>query len=298
VIISKNILTPDPCRQASCKSVPETAQVRSLKHEDQGTRRVSMLKISLVLITLNAGRYLRRILSSVSFASEIIVVDSGSTDSTLQICRESGARIFKKAWTSYARQKNYAIEQAESPWILSLDADEVLSPELAGEISKLQESAPYAGYKIPRLNHYFGRALRHGGQYPDFQLRLFRKDRGRFNDRPIHESVIVSGAIGQLRGEMLHYSYGTIDEYFSKFNRYTELEAQRLAGQEGRPGAVSIAAALLVKPWLKFIRRYFFKLGFLDGVPGLLAALFNSFTMIASYARYWEKTRQDSSGPQ
>jgi len=257
-----------------------------------------MLDISTVIITLNAETYLRRVLESVSFTREIVVVDCGSTDNTLKICRQFGARIFQRNWTGYGAQKNFGIEQAQGPWILSLDADEVLSEELTREIRALPEHPPYSGYRIPRVNHYFGRALHHGGQYPDLQLRLFLKEKGRFNQRPVHESVVVSGSIGRLSGEILHYSYDSIEEYFNKFSRYTSLEAERLHSEGVKLSPAAAAWYMLFKPWFKFIWRYFFKLGFLDGVAGLLAAVFNSFTMVASYAKYWEKYRKDSAYPQ
>ena len=250
-----------------------------------------MLNIWAVIITFNAESRLRQALSSVSFAREIVIVDCGSTDRTLEICRESGARIIERQWSGYSEQKNSGIGEARGTWILSMDADEELSPLLAREIKALEEPAPYSGYRIPRLNYYFGRALYHGGQYPDLQLRLFRKDLGCFDSRLIHEAVRIPGPVGRLKGDLLHYTYETIQDYFNKFNRYTMLEAQSLAESGKRPSTASLAWALLARPWLKFIRRYFFKLGFLDGVPGLLAALFTAFTMTVSYARYWEKTR-------
>jgi glycosyltransferase involved in cell wall biosynthesis len=257
-----------------------------------------MLEISLVIITFNAERHLRRVLSSAGFAAETVIVDCGSSDRTLEICRESGARLFEREWAGYGAQKNFALAQARCPWVLSLDADEVVSPELAREIAALDDRAPFAGYRIPRLNHYFGRPLRYGGQFPDYQLRLFKKSLGRYNDRPVHESVELQGAAGRLSGALLHFSYDTLADYFAKFSRYTDLEAARLLEAGEKPGPWSLILHLLVRPATKFIRRYFFKLGFLDGVPGLLAALFNSFAIIVSYAKAWEKSRQSAAGPQ
>jgi glycosyltransferase involved in cell wall biosynthesis len=255
-----------------------------------------VLKISAVMITFNAQANLRQVLSSLGFASEIVVVDGGSTDRTVEICREFGARVFTKAWSGYGAQKNYAIEQARHPWVLSIDADEVVSPELAREITALEESTPYAGFRIPRLNHYFTRPLYHGGQYPDLQLRLFRAGRGHYNMRPIHESVELDGSVGLLSGKILHYSYDTITDYFEKFARYTSLEAERLAAAGERPAAIRLALRIFLTPCWKFLWRYLFKLGFLDGTAGLLAALFNSFTMIVSYAKFWEIARENPPG--
>ena len=254
------------------------------------------LKISAVVITFNAQAGLRQVLSALSFAGEMVVVDSGSTDRTVEICREFGARVFTRAWSGYGAQKNYAIEQALHPWILSIDADEVVSPELAEEITALNQLTPYAGFRIPRLNHYFGRPLYHGGQYPDLQLRLFRAGRGRYNQRTVHESVEVDGPVGLLSGEILHYSYDTIAGYFGKFGRYTSLEAERLQAAGERPAAIRLALRMVLAPCWKFVWRYLFKLGFLDGAAGLLAALFNSFTMIVSYAKLWEIAEKNPPG--
>ncbi|HLA41591.1 MAG TPA: glycosyltransferase family 2 protein [Candidatus Glassbacteria bacterium] len=257
-----------------------------------------MLDISVVIITLDAELVIGPTLASTGFAREVVVVDSGSTDRTVEFCEKAGARVISRQWSGYGPQKNFAIGQASCPWVLSLDADEVVSSELAAEISALEDSTPYAGFRIPRLNHYFGRGLRHGGQYPDLQLRLFRKSRGRFNTRPVHEAVELDGAPGRLSGEILHYSYASVDDYLQKFLRYTGLEAERLLAGGEKPTPGRLITRLALAPLAKFVRRYFIKLGFLDGLPGFLAAIFTSFTMIASYARFWDKYRSHSSGAQ
>jgi len=251
------------------------------------------------MITFNAQANLRQVLSALSFASEIVVVDSGSTDRTVEICREFGARVFTRGWSGFGVQKNYANEQASYPWILSIDADEVVSPELAREISALDENTPYTGFRIPRLNYYFGRPLHHGGQYPDLQLRLFRTGKGRwgrYDHESVHKPVELEGAVGLLSGEIWHYSYDTITDYFEKLKRYTTLEAERFLAAGQRPNAIRLAQRMFLRPCWKFLWRYFFKLGFLDGTAGLLAALFNSFTMIVSYARCWEKAGENPPG--
>jgi len=258
-----------------------------------------VLEISVVLITRNAARTLGPTLDSLTgLAAEIIAVDSCSADGTVEICQAHGARVIQRDWEGFGPQKNFAISQAGCPWVLSLDADEVLSPELAREIAALTDSTPYAAFRLRRLNHYFGSPLRHGGQYPDWQLRLFRRGSGQFSDRPVHESLQVTGRVGTLRGDILHYSYLTLDDYFDKFDRYTALEAERLLAAGTRFSAAGAANQMLVRPAVKFLRRYFLKGGFRDGVPGLLAALFNSMTMSVSYARFWEKSRSHPAGPQ
>jgi glycosyltransferase involved in cell wall biosynthesis len=256
------------------------------------------MKVSVVMITLNAERTVAQALGSTAFAEETVVVDCGSTDRTLELCGRLGARVISHPWSGYGAQKNFAIGQARGPWILSLDADEVVSPRLAQAIESLDESTAFQGFRLARLNYYFGRPLRHGGQYPDWQLRLFRKTGGRFNERPVHESVSVAGPVGRLPGDLLHYSYPTLDDYFSRFARYTELDAARLLESGARPGPAGVLRWMILRPAWKFLWRYLLKLGFLDGVPGLLAALFNSFTMIVSYARFREKYFAHTPGAQ
>lgn len=253
-----------------------------------------MLQISAVIITLNAERRLRQVLSALDFADETIVVDSGSTDSTIEICRDFGVRLITREWEGYGRTKNHAIGLARSPWVLSVDADEVVSGELRREIEAIEPGARHAGFRIPRLNHYFGRALHHGGQYPDYQLRLFRAGHGRFNERPVHESLSVEGEVGTLGGPLLHYTYDTLEDYLDRFARYTRLEAIRLHGAGVRHGPAGLARGLLLRPARKFVWRYLCRRGFLDGVPGLLAALFNSMTIMVSHARLWELNRRES----
>ena len=256
-----------------------------------------MKKISVVMITLDAARTLERSLNSVSrLADEIVVVDSGSSDSTAGIAAACGARVLDHPWQGYGAQKNYGIERAGNEWVLSLDADELVSDELARSIASLPDVPPCDGYRVPRLNHYFGRPLRHGGQYPDLQLRLFRKSRGRFDTRPVHESVRIEGKVGRLEGDLLHDTYESIEEYLRKFMDYTELEARRLLDSGERPTPLRAVRRMVCSPAVKFIRRYLFKLGFLDGVPGLIAAAFGSFTMSVSYARFWEKYRARAAG--
>lgn len=256
-----------------------------------------MIKLSVVMITRDAGRTLERSLNSVAgLADEVIVVDSGSSDNTVELASACGAKVLSHGWEGYGAQKNFAIEQARNEWVLSLDSDEMVSGELAKSITSLPEAPACDGYRLARLNHYFGRPLRHGGQYPDYQLRLFRKSRGRFDTRPVHEALRLEGTVGKLDGDLIHYTYESIDEYLRKFLSYTELESGRLLESGERPTALRALRKMICAPALKFIRRYLFKGGFLDGVPGLLAAAFGSITMSVSYARFWEKYRASATG--
>ena len=249
------------------------------------------------MITLDAARTIERSLNSVSrLADEIIVVDSGSKDRTVEIAAACGARVVNHHWEGYGATKNFAAAQARNDWVLSLDSDELVSTELAYAISSLPDVPPCDGYRVPRLNHYFGHPLRHGGLYPDLQLRLYRRSRGKFDTRPVHESVHVDGRVGRVDGDLIHYTYESMQEYLGKFMKYTDLEATRLLESGERPSGFNALRRIACGPALKFTRRYLFKLGFLDGVPGLVAAALGSITMSVSYARFWERYRQRSAG--
>ena len=253
-----------------------------------------MLQISAVVITQNSEKTLGLTLNSAhNVSKEMIVVDSGSKDRTVELARDFGAKVYHRKFDGYGAQKNHGIKLAKYSWILSMDSDEALSDELIETINNLEDKSRFAGYYFNRLNFYFERPLWHGGQYPDRQLRLFRKNSGKFNDRKIHESVELQGETDVLQGDMLHYSYPTIGSYLRKFDRYTNLEAKRLLASSAELNESKLTKNLLLKPAWKFVWRYFFKGGIMDGVPGLLAASFNSFGIVVSYAKYWEMYRKN-----
>ena len=189
-----------------------------------------MKKISTVIITLNEEENIKECLESIKWTDEIIVIDSFSTDNTVKICKNfsKNVKVFKRKWTGYSNQKNFGIKKAKYNWILSIDADERITPELKEEIkevlSQKNKEEYYKGYKIPRKNFYFGKWIKWGGNYPDYQLRLFHKKYGKFKNIPVHEGVIVNGPVSTLKNPLLHYSYKNIDEYFKRFMKYTELE--------------------------------------------------------------------------
>lgn len=245
--------------------------------------------LSVVLITLNEADNLPRTLASVGWAHEIVVVDSGSIDSTVQIAREAGARVFEEPWKGFGAQKNSAIGHATGDWILSLDADEEVSPELAAEIQSLLAGNPaFATYRIPRLNHFLGRPLRHGGYWPDPKLRLFRRGAARFEDRAVHETVQASGPVGRLKNPLLHHCYPTLEDYIEHMNRYSSLGAAALvaAGRAPRSLPALISSAVL-NPAATFLYNYFLRLGFLDGREGLLQHLNHSVYIHWKYAKAW-----------
>lgn len=238
-----------------------------------------MLDLSVVIITYNEERIIGKTLEAIAhFAGEIIIVDSGSTDRTLEIARQYRAQCHHQQWLGYAAQKNYALTLATKKWILSLDADEVVSNELAKEISNLFASSidSFDAYRIPRLMYIGDKPLRHGGFYPDAQLRLFRNGKGKFAERKVHESVQVEGPIGKLNSPLLHYSYTDFDHYIATLDKYARLSAQEFAERKNKSNSNSWKTSLMNEifhPCWTFIYRYILRGGFLDGMHGLKANL-------------------------
>jgi glycosyltransferase involved in cell wall biosynthesis len=247
--------------------------------------------LSVAMIAMNEAANLPRTLASLAWASEIVIVDSGSTDATLEIARQAGVRVFEEPWKGYSAQKNSAIAHATGDWILSLDADEEVSPALAREIQALLAGEPsFGAYRIPRLNHFLGKPLRHGGYWPDPKLRLFRKGSAQFEERPVHETLKATGPVGQLRGHLIHHCYPTLEEYIAHMNRYSS-EAARLLKRSGKtsrswPGFLWNA---VLNPAATFLYNYVFCLGFLDGREGLIQHLNHSAYIHWKFVKAWEK---------
>jgi glycosyltransferase involved in cell wall biosynthesis len=249
--------------------------------------------LSVALITRNEAANLPRTLKSLSWAQEIVIVDSGSTDETREIAEASGARFFVEPWKGFGRQKNSAIARATGEWVLSLDADEEVSAALAGEIQQLLAGKPhFDAYRIPRLNHFLGRPLRHGGYWPDPKLRLFRKGAAQFVDRAVHESMQAAVPVGRLKWPLIHHCYPTLAEYIEHMNRYSGLAAAKLAadGRAGQ-GTVAFVCNALLNPAATFAWNYLFRLGFLDGREGLLQHLNHSMYIHWKYAKAWDAAR-------
>jgi glycosyltransferase involved in cell wall biosynthesis len=250
-----------------------------------------MTRLSLIVITKNEEQKLARCLASAqSLADEIIVVDSGSTDHTLEIARRFTDKIYFRAWDDdYAAQKNYAADKAGGDWILSLDADEELSGELSREIRDFiasDQAGQFAGMLLPRKNLIFGRWLRHGECWPDHQLRLFRRRLGKF-ERPVHEFVALEGAVGTLRSPIVHYSHADVSKYFQVIDKYTDLEVKVLTLEK----AGASLWAVVAYPLGKFLKAYFYERGFLDGVRGLTLALLMTYYSFLKRYKYWRKVR-------
>ncbi len=231
-----------------------------------------MLKVnlSIILITKNEEKNIRECLDSVAWANEIIIVDSGSTDRTLDICREYTDQVFvNKKWRGFGYQKGMALAKATKEWVLSIDADERVSPALRNEIEKVMNTGRYSAYSIPRQAFFLGRAMRHGGWWPDYVIRLFKRDGGRFSDDIVHEQVIVEGSVMKLKNPLIHHSYISLDQLMGKMNNYSSAGAKKLIPQ-GKKSNLLIA---LAKGFWAFFRAYIIRTGILDGQEGLIAAI-------------------------
>jgi len=246
------------------------------------------LPVSAVIITRNEESRLAACLASVSFADEIVVVDSGSSDGTLEIALQYGARIFRQEWLGFGRQKQYAVTCASHDWVLCLDADERVSDALRAGIESAMENPVYGAYRFARCNRFMGRWLKHGEGYPDWSLRLFHRAHSRWSEDDIHEKVLVDTSVGTLRGDLLHESEESLAAYLDKQNRYTTLQAQTLHGQGKRAGI----GRLLISPLLRFVKFYLVRRGFLDGVPGLVHIAIGCFNSFAKYAKLRELNKE------
>ena len=254
-----------------------------------------MPTLSVALITMNEEANLARTLASVQWADELIVVDSGSTDRTLEIARFYNARVHQRPWHGFAAQKNFALAQCTGDWILSLDADEELTPELQTELRTLLEHAPsYDAYKLRRRNYFLGRWIKRGGFYPDAKLRLLRRTATmpQFEVRPVHETITPTAATATLAHDLIHHAYPTLSAYIDHMERYSSLGAEVLIAR-GRTSANPIAFFwnTVYAPQLQFLWNYFCRLGFLDGREGLLLHQYHAAYTSWKYAKAWEASR-------
>jgi glycosyltransferase involved in cell wall biosynthesis len=251
------------------------------------------VKLTVTVITRNEARHIGAALESVAWADERIVVDSGSNDETAAIARAHGARVEVRDWPGYSAQKNAAASLASNDWILSIDADERVTPELGAEIRALLEQGPSArGYRVPRVTRYLGRWIRGTDWYPDYQLRLYDRRFGRWNGRPVHESIDLDGEPGLLRNDLQHYAYRDISHHLETIDRYTTLAADQWHA-EGRRTTV-IGAVVHAK--LAFLRNYLLRGGFKDGAAGLIVSLLNAYYVFIKLAKLWERQRRLAGG--
>jgi glycosyltransferase involved in cell wall biosynthesis len=244
-------------------------------------------RLSVTVITLNEEEVLHRCLDSVSWADEIVVVDAGSDDKTVQIARRFTDHVVVHPWDGFAPQKNFALAQATGDWILSLDADEEVSPELADEIRRVIRAPTADGYRVPRRNIFWGRWVRHGLLYPDWQVRLFRRGRGRFADRQVHESVEVDGVVVNLAGALVHHSYRDVADFLTRTNLYTTLAAEEWM----RSGRKLRAFDLVLSPVGRFVSMYIVHGGWRDGWRGFLLAVLYAYYVFVRAAKVWERVK-------
>lgn len=250
-------------------------------------------KLSIAIIAHNEGTYLADALQSVSWADQVVVVDCGSTDNTSEIAEGAGAEVYREPNRSNLNEnKNIAIGHCRGEWIFVLDADERIPDMLAGEIRRVINDNKTDGFLVPRRNHIIGRWLRHGSQYPDYQLRLFKRDRGNFPAVHVHERLNVNGRIDRLSEPFDHHPYPDLSMLIHKNLRYSEFEAQHLFQQGKTISFSGLIWRIMVKTPLRFLRRYVLKMGFRDGVPGLIMAWFDAENQSLRWIRLWELSRK------
>ena len=231
-------------------------------------------KLSIVIITKNEEKFIFDALKSAVFADEVVILDSGSEDQTCNIAKKIGARVEQQSWLGFGAQKNKAVELADNDWVFVLDADERITPELRDEIISTLKNPQFDGYRIARLNNFFGKYIKTCGLYPDYSIRLFNRNKGKFNDVAVHESVQMSGSVSTLNNHMIHLAYETIDEFRTKQKKYADLSTKK-----------KNMLKALISPLWTFFKLYFLKLGFLDGWQGfIIAKLYAQYT-------FWKYTK-------
>jgi glycosyltransferase involved in cell wall biosynthesis len=250
--------------------------------------------LSVCIITFNEEDNIRDCLKSVEWADEIVVVDSFSRDRTVDICREFTDKIIQREWEGHISQKTFALESASHDWALCLDADERATPELAAEIQDVLRRVrageeKFAGYYMPRRVFYLGRWIRHCGWYPDRKLRLIQRAKARVAGVDPHDHFYVDGPAGRLKGDLLHYSYRNLADHMDRINRYTSTAAEQML----KNGVRMPLMRMLIQPPMRALKMYLLKMGFLDGVPGLIASAAGGYYVFLKYAKLWELWRKN-----
>lgn len=248
-----------------------------------------MIPVSVCIVTYNEEENIAACLESVRWADEIVVVDSFSTDRTVEICQRYGAKVYQHSWPGHIEQKNRALGYATNDWVLCLDADERLSPELSmwmrGTFASMKNRVD--GYFFPRRTFYLGRWITHGGWYPDYKLRLFRKSKGFWAGVNPHDRVVLSGQTQHVKLDILHYSYKNIADHLRKINAYTTTLAQA-KWEEGKKSGFFLMMGVTL---FKFFKAFILKRGFLDGVPGFIVAVLGAYYEFLKYAKLWEMNK-------
>jgi len=244
-----------------------------------------MNRLSVFIITHNEEENIRACLESVKWADEIVIVDNESNDGTIEICREYTDRIFQEEWKGYSRQKQSALDKTEGDWVFGLDADERLTQKLSFEIKDILTSDEVNdGYKVPRKSYFSEKCIKHGGWYPDYQLRLFKREKGSFGNEAVHESAKVEGSVGYLKSPIEHYTYSSISDFIKRMDLYTSLFAEDLR----KKGKKARWEQLILRPPFTFFRMFFLQRGILDGYYGFLLAILYSYYTFLKYAKLRE----------
>lgn len=247
-----------------------------------------MVPVSVTIITKNEAAHIEACLASVAWADDILVVDSHSTDDTVARASRAGARVILRDWPGYAAQKNFAASEARHDWILSIDADERVTPDLAREIQALNPPEAQSGYRVPRVTWHLGRWWKTTDWYPDFQLRLYDRRRARWTVRKVHESVEADGPVGTLTHDLQHYAYRDISHHLATMDRYTTLAADEMFEAGRRAGLVDLA----LHPPAAFLRNYVLRRGCLDGTAGLIVSAMNAHYVFLKFAKLWARSHQ------
>jgi len=256
---------------------------------------IKPLPVSLCIIAWNESDNLPRCFENIGSAvDEILLLDTGSTDSTIPVAESLGAEVFPYDWDeNFSNARNTLMKRAKNDWVLWIDGDEYFPPELVAEIGQaVQSYSDNVGYFIPRKNYYFGKWLRYGKNYPDYQLKLFRKSKASGYKKRIHEKIILNGKTGYLKYACEHHPYPTIDSYFKKFHKYTSLEAKNLSDSGEQISLINSIKWLIIKPIIRFTRRFILYGGFRNGLPGLFASFFDCAGYVVRYIKLWEMKKQ------
>jgi glycosyltransferase involved in cell wall biosynthesis len=244
-----------------------------------------LFPVSVVIVTKDEEQNIEDALKSVADAKEIIVVDAFSKDKTVEICKKYTDKVFQHEWEGFARQKQRAVDYAEGPWVFIIDADERITPELKTEIIRAISGTDCNGFYIPRENYFIGKWIKHSGWWPDYTLRLFKKDKGRLEIREVHEKVTVEGKTAYLKKPLKHYTYRSISDFILRAENYSTLAAREIRKNTGSAGLSS----LTIKPLATFFKMYFIRRGFLDGTHGLILAALYSYYTFLKYVKTWER---------
>lgn len=245
--------------------------------------------LSIAIITYNEELNIRDALESVKWADEIVVVDSFSTDKTLEICREYTDKVYSLKWSGFSAQKKSAINLTSQPWVLVLDSDERVSDDLKAEIVRAITNPDSAdGYYIARKNFFLNKWIRHGGWWPDYTLRLFKREKGGLEDREVHESIKVNGDTGYLENPIIHYTYSGLNDFFLRMEKYSDLAAVELHKFNRKASVIN----LILRPPATFIRMYFIRLGILDGFYGIILAWLYSVYTFKKYSKFRKMLRK------